>query len=44
MNKKAISYQDRRRKRALLAFQVLIYGYLFTMFLIQLYMYSNRDW
>jgi hypothetical protein len=44
MNKKPIVDQDRRRKRALAAFQLLIYGYLFTMFLIQLYMYSVRDW
>lgn len=44
MNKKPIVDQDRRRKRALMAFQILIYGYLFTMFLIQLYMYSCRNW
>jgi hypothetical protein len=44
MNKKPIVDQDRRRKRALMAFQILIYGYLLTMFLIQLYMYSTRDW
>lgn len=44
MNKKPIVDQDRRRKRALMAFQILIYGYLLTMFLIQLYMYSRRDW
>ena len=35
---------DRRRKRALAAFQILIYGYLLTMFLIQLHMYSLSDW
>lgn len=35
---------DTRRRRALMVFQILIYGYLFTMFLIQLYLYSNRDW
>ena len=35
---------DRRRKRALNVFQVLIYGYLLTMFLIQLHMYSVSDW
>ena len=44
MSEKAIVDQDRLRKRALLAFQILIYGYLFTMFLVQLYMYSVRDW
>jgi hypothetical protein len=35
---------DKRRRRALGVFQILIYGYLATMFLIQLYMYSVRDW
>ncbi len=44
MNESPTSDQDRRRKRALMAFQILIYGYLFTMFLIQLHMYSTRDW
>jgi hypothetical protein len=36
--------QDRQRKRALVVFQVVIYGYLLTMFVIQLYMYSQRNW
>jgi hypothetical protein len=44
MNETPISDPDRRRKRALMAFQILIYGYLLTMFLIQLHMYSVRDW
>jgi predicted nucleic acid-binding Zn ribbon protein len=44
MNKKPIVDQDRRRKRALMVFQILMYGYLVTMFLIQLHMYSGRDW
>ena len=44
MSQKPVLEQDRRRKRALIAFQILIYGYLFTMFLIQLHMYSGRDW
>ena len=44
MNTKPIIDQDRRRKRALMVFQVLIYGYLLTMCLIQLHMYSGRDW
>jgi hypothetical protein len=39
-----ISDQDRKRKRALIAFQILCYGYLLTMFLIQLNMYATRDW
>jgi len=36
--------QDRQRKRALLVFQIAIYGYLLTMFLIQLRMWSQRGW
>jgi hypothetical protein len=44
MTKKVTVDHDQRRRRALMVFQILIYGYLLTMFLIQLYMYSNRDW
>jgi hypothetical protein len=36
--------QDRDRKRALIVFQVAIYGYLLVMFLIQLRMWSQRGW
>lgn len=36
--------QDRRRKRALIVFQITIYGFLLTMFLIQMQMYMTRDW
>lgn len=36
--------QDRRRKRALIVFQIFVYGFLLSQFLIQLYMYSVRDW
>lgn len=36
--------QDRAKRRALLLFQLVIYGYLLTMFLIQLRMWSQRDW
>jgi hypothetical protein len=36
--------QDRKRKRALIAIQVVIYGYLLIMFLVQLYMRSQRNW
>ena len=35
---------DRRRRRALMVFQILIYGYLFGAWALQLYMYSHRDW
>ena len=36
--------QDRKRKRALIVFQIAIYGYLLAMFLIQLNMSLSRDW
>ncbi len=36
--------QDRQRKRALLVFEVAIFGYLLLMFGVQLYMYSQRNW
>lgn len=40
----SISDQDRRRRRALMVFQIVVYGALLTMFLIQLYMLTVRDW
>jgi hypothetical protein len=36
--------RDRRKKRALIVFQIAIYGYLLVMFLIQLHMYATRNW
>jgi hypothetical protein len=36
--------QDRDRKRALVVFQVAIYGYLLAMILVQLRMWSQRAW
>ncbi|AHH17795.1 hypothetical protein NONO_c30080 [Nocardia nova SH22a] len=36
--------QDRKRRRALIVFQIAIYGYLLAMFLIQLNMSLSRDW
>ena len=36
--------KERKRKRALIVFQVFIYGYLLTMFGIQLYMSFARGW
>lgn len=36
--------QERKRKRALIVFQIFIYGYLLIMFLIQLYMSFARGW
>jgi hypothetical protein len=39
-----VNEQDRRRKRALIVFQLLVYGALLAMFLIQLHMLTVRDW
>ncbi|GFG77993.1 hypothetical protein [Mycobacterium paragordonae] len=36
--------QERKRKRALIVFQLFIYGYLLVMFAIQLYMSVARGW
>lgn len=36
--------QERKRKRAAIVFQVLIYSYLLAMFLIQMYMSFARGW
>jgi hypothetical protein len=39
-----VDQQERKRKRALIVFQIFIYGYLLTMFLIQLYLSFTRGW
>ena len=44
MKEPPISERDRRRRRALNVFQLVVYGYLLAMFLIQMYMRSVRDW
>ena len=44
MKDSPISEQDRRRRRALIVLQIVCYGYLLAMFLIQLHMASVRDW
>ena len=36
--------QDRNRRRALIVFQIAIYGFLLAMFLIEIHMYLTRDW
>jgi hypothetical protein len=36
--------KEQKRKRALIVFQIFIYGYLLVMFLIQLYMSFARGW
>jgi hypothetical protein len=42
--KEPITERDRRRRRALNVFQLVVYGYLLVMFLIQMHMRSVRDW
>lgn len=44
MNEPTVSKSDRMRKRAMIIFQVLMYGYLIIMFSIQMYMSSVRNW
>ncbi len=44
MSKQVVSEQDRRRKRALIVFQTLLYSYLLGLFLFQLHLYSLSDW
>ncbi|WP_260760348.1 hypothetical protein [Mycobacterium sp. SMC-4] len=39
-----VDQKERNRKKALIIFQLVIYGYLLTMFLIQLYMSFTRGW
>ena len=36
--------KEKQRKRALIVLQIVIYGYLLAMFLIQLYMSFARGW
>lgn len=44
MAKPPMSEQDRRRHRALIVFQIFVYGCLIAMFLIQLQMLFVKDW
>jgi len=44
MNTNSMSRQDQRRWRAMVAFQIVAYGYLLAMFLLQLHLLSTRDW
>jgi len=39
-----MSEQDRRRHRALIVFQIVVYGAMIAMFLIQLQMFFVKDW
>jgi len=44
MRNKPVADQEARRKRALIVWQIMIYGYLLALLIIQLHMYSVRDW
>ena len=44
MNEQSVTAHDRRRKRALIVFQVLMYGFLAGMFIVQMALYAARDW
>jgi hypothetical protein len=44
MKEQPISARDKRRRRALNVFQLVVYGYLLAMFLIQMHMRATRDW
>ena len=44
MSSESISDQDRRRKKAMIVFQILIYGWILGTFLVQLRLYSMSDW
>jgi hypothetical protein len=39
-----VNEQDRRRRRALIVFQIVVYGAMIAMFLIQLQMLMVKDW
>jgi hypothetical protein len=39
-----VNEEDRKRKRALIVFQLVAYGWLLAMFLIQLHMSIVRGW
>jgi len=44
MNEPSVTEHERRRKRALIVFQVLMYGFLGSMFIVQMILYAARDW
>lgn len=44
MSGHSVSEQDRRRKKAMIMFQILIYSWIFGTFLVQMYLYSKSDW
>lgn len=44
MSKKIVSEQDRRRRKAMIVFQIMIYSIILGEFLFQLHLYSLSDW
>jgi hypothetical protein len=44
MKKRLMSEQDRRRWRSMVVFQIVAYGFLLGMFLVQLHMAAVRNW
>ena len=44
MSGNSVSHQDRRRKKAILVFQILIYSWILGTFLVQLYLKSISNW
>ena len=39
-----VDQKEKKRKRALIVFQIVVYGYLLVMFLILLWMSFDRGW
>ena len=44
MSKQVVSEQDRRRKKGVIVFQLVIYSIILGEFLFQLHLYSLSDW
>ncbi len=40
----SMNEQDRNKRRAIIAVEVMIFGYLIVMFLIQMRLYAQRNW
>jgi hypothetical protein len=44
MSKQVVSEQDRRRKKGMIVFQLVIYSIILAEFLFQLHLLSISDW